>query len=65
MQRSDHADAADVVGRGVPLCEPLQRQALEGSQGVELDLGGPALIRYAMLSFEHDVTHIKLLPWDN
>jgi hypothetical protein len=56
-----HADAPVLVGGGVPAADRLLQGVVEQCRGEQLDLGGSALIKYGMLSFEHDVTQIKLL----
>jgi hypothetical protein len=51
VKRCHHADEGFLVGGVLPSSRHLLGEKLEWPPGVELDLGGPALIRYAMLSF--------------
>ena len=60
-----NANAAVLDLPDVPGCRAMLREVLQRCHGLVLELGGSALIKYAMLSFEHDVTHIKVLPWYN
>ncbi len=60
-----NADAAVLDLPDVPGCRAMLREVLQRGWSLVLDERGSAMIKYAMLSFEHDVTHIKVLPWYN
>ena len=49
-----NANAAMLDLLGVPACWAMLCEVLEACGGVELEFAGPALIKYAMVSFEHD-----------
>ena len=60
-----NANAAVLDLPDVPGCRAMLREVLQERRSLVLGIRGSAMIKYAMLSFEHDVTHIKVLPWYN